>query len=59
MGLNLAELFLLLAFIYGIYRALGPLRRRLERFILGIFDPSSRNVIDVKPEDVKKDSKED
>lgn len=48
MPTTLAELVLLLAAIYFVYRLLEPLRRRLERFLLILIDPSKADIIDAE-----------
>jgi hypothetical protein len=48
MPTTLAELILLLAAIYFVYRLLEPLRRRLERFLLLWIDPSRTDIIDAE-----------
>lgn len=48
MPTTLAELVLLLAAIYFVYRLLEPLRRRLERFLLILIDPSKTDIIDAE-----------
>jgi hypothetical protein len=48
MPITLAELVLLLAAIYFVYRLLEPLRRRLERFLLIWIDPSKTDIIDAE-----------
>lgn len=55
MAMTLAEMILILAAVFGIYRLLGPLQRRLEDWIRGLLDPGRRNIIDVEPCEVKKE----
>jgi hypothetical protein len=45
---TLAELVLLLAAIYLVYRLLEPLQRRLERLLLRLIDPSKADIIDAE-----------
>ena len=53
MGLSLAEIALLLAGAYVLYRVLAPLQRRLEWLILKSLDPSAKPVIDVEAFETK------
>jgi hypothetical protein len=55
MPTTLAELVLLAAAVWLVYRLLEPLRRRLERFLLKLIDPSKNVVIDA--EIVSRDNK--
>lgn len=48
MPTTLAELVLLLAAIYFVYRLLEPLRVRLERRLLALIDPSKADIIDAE-----------
>jgi hypothetical protein len=48
MPTTLAELVLLLAAVYFVYRLLEPLRRRLERLLLILIDPSKTDIIDAE-----------
>ena len=48
MPTTLAELVLLLAAVRLVYRLLEPLRRRLERAILRLVDPSKAPIIDAE-----------
>ena len=48
MPATLAELVLLLAAVWLVYRLLEPLRRRLERFLLRLIDPSKKIIIDAE-----------
>jgi hypothetical protein len=48
MPTTLAELVLLAAAVWVVYRSLDPLRRRLERFLLRLIDPSKKPIIDVE-----------
>jgi hypothetical protein len=49
-GVTLAEIVVVGAVVYGIYRLLGPVTRRLERMILRLLDPERAAIVDVKPE---------
>lgn len=53
MGMTLAEIILLVAALFVLYRLLSPLRRRVEKIILGVLDPKTKRIIDVKPSDIK------
>ena len=55
MALSLAELLLILAAVYVLYRLLKPLRVFLEKLILRGLDPRESEIIDVEP--VKKTKK--
>jgi hypothetical protein len=48
MAPTLAELFLLAAAVWVLYRLLEPLRRRLERLLLRVIDPSKTDIIDAE-----------
>ncbi|MFI5349373.1 MAG: hypothetical protein ACHQ2Z_07510 [Elusimicrobiota bacterium] len=48
MPITLAELILLAAAVWLVYRLLEPLRRRLERFFLRLIDPSKKIIIDAE-----------
>ena len=48
MPTTLAELVLLVAAVWLVYRLLDPLRRRLERFLLRLIDPSKKIIIDAE-----------
>ena len=48
MPATLAELVLLAAAVWIVYRLLDPLRRRLERFLLRLIDPSKTPIIDAE-----------
>jgi hypothetical protein len=56
MPTTLAELVLLVAAVWLVYRLLEPLRRRLERWLLRLIDPSKAPIIDAEilPRDQKK-----
>lgn len=54
MGTTLVEIVLLLAAVYGLYRLLRPLQRRLEYWILGLLAPGRPRIIDLEATDVKK-----
>ena len=45
---TLAELFLLGAVVYVLYEILEPLRRRVERLMLRLIDPSKSDIIDAE-----------
>ena len=45
---TLAELVLLAAAVYFVYRLLQPLQRRLESLLLRLIDPSKSPVIDAE-----------
>jgi hypothetical protein len=48
MPTTLAELVLLLAAIWFVYRLLAPLRRRLERLLLRLIDSSKAEIFDAE-----------
>jgi hypothetical protein len=48
MPATLAELFLLAVAVWGFYRLLEPLRRRIERALLILIDPSKTDIIDAE-----------
>ena len=48
MPTTLAELVLLAAAVWLVYRLLEPLRRRLERLFLRLIDPSKTDIIDAE-----------
>ncbi|MFI5363229.1 MAG: hypothetical protein ACHQ49_14780 [Elusimicrobiota bacterium] len=48
MPTTLAEFVLLVAAVWLVYRLLEPLRRRLERFLLRLIDPSKNVIIDAE-----------
>ena len=48
MPTTLAEFVLLAAAVYFVYRLLEPLRRRVERFLLILIDPSKTDIIDAE-----------
>ena len=48
MPTTLAELVLLVAAVWLVYWLLEPLRRRLERFLLRLIDPSKDPIIDAE-----------
>jgi hypothetical protein len=48
MPTTLAELVLLVAAVWLVYRLLDPLRRRLERSLLRLIDPSKTPIIDAE-----------
>ena len=48
METNLAELVLLAAAAYGLYRLLKPIQVWLERLILALLDPKARDLIDAE-----------
>jgi len=45
---TLGEAVLTLAALWGLYRLLDPLRRRLERALLALLDPAQGDVIDAE-----------
>jgi hypothetical protein len=48
MPTTLAELVLLVAAVWLVYRLLAPLRRRLERSLLKLIDPAKNPIIDAE-----------
>jgi len=48
MPTTLAEFVLLAAAVWLVYRLLEPLRRRLERLILRLIDPTKKIIIDAE-----------
>jgi hypothetical protein len=48
MPVTLAELVLLVAAVWLVYRLLAPLRRRLERSLLRLIDPAKTPIIDAE-----------
>lgn len=54
-GLTLAEVAVVLALVYGLYRLMAPLAARLEKALLRLLDRQPREVIDVSPERERKD----
>jgi hypothetical protein len=48
MPTTLAELVLLVAAVWLVYRLLDPVRRRLERALLRLIDPNKTPIIDAE-----------
>jgi hypothetical protein len=48
MPTTLAELVLLVATVWLVYRLLEPLRRRIERALLRLIDPTKKEIIDAE-----------
>jgi len=59
--MTIAELFLMLLLLAGLYFLLAPLRRRLESFLLDWFDPRCRRdrIIDVGAKKADRPSKKE
>ncbi len=57
METSLAEVLLVVAFIYGLYRLLAPLQRAVERMLLRLL--GERPVIDVESVEPKKKHRKD
>lgn len=48
MDTSLAELAVLALLVYGVYLALEPLRRRVERWLLRLLDSPKADIVDAQ-----------
>jgi hypothetical protein len=57
---TIAEFAVMAAVVWGLYRLLDPLRRRVERALLRLLDPSRADIVDaeIMPNDRKNTQKE-